>query len=400
MAATDQRGISRREALRQMGLVSAAGLAACAAACSPSAPAAPTAAPAAAATTAPGQATTAAAAPSWADVVAAAKQEGTLSVATYAGTGYRKVMDDFEAAYPGVKVEQTGFQSSSRDFVPRFLQERQAGIFNWDLALMPSPEMLIQVVPTGGLASVKSLLVHPEVVDDKNWVDGLAGGFVDNAKQFSYAITRARSQSLWIDTNQVKPEEVTSYRSLLDPKWKGKLLAGDLRTKGSGFNTGTVLRLKTHDEDILRKVYKDQDAVLSTDARQLTEFAARGSYPISLGAVSKPILLDFLAQGVGKNLKAIPFPEVDYVFSGSNLIHYVSQAPHPNAAKLFVNWVLTREGSTSFSRNLQDNSRRADVAPFDPETVPEKGVDYTLLDAEDVLPEIQKTQDLAKALLN
>jgi iron(III) transport system substrate-binding protein len=333
-------------------------------------------------------------------VVAAARQEGSLNVATYAGTGYRKVMDDFEAAYPGIKVEQTGFQSSSRDFVPRFLQERQAGIFDWDIALMPSPEMLIQVHPTGGLAPVRPLLVHPEVVDDKNWTDGLAGGFVDTAKQFSYAITRARSQSLWIDTNQVKPDEVKSYRDLLDPKWKSKLLAGDLRTKGSGFNTGTVLRLKTHDDDILRKVYKDQDAVLSTDARQLTEFAARGSYPISLGAVSKPILLDFLAQGVGKNLKAIPLPEVDYLFSGSNLIHAITRAPHPAASKLFVNWVLTREGSASFSKNLQDNSRRADVPPFDPDTVPEKDVDYTLLDAEEVLPEIQKTQDLAKALLN
>jgi iron(III) transport system substrate-binding protein len=388
----EPRGISRREAMRRLGVASAAGLAALAAACSPAAPAAaPTAAPAA---------TTASAASSWDEVVAAARQESSLNVATYAGTGYRKVMDDFEAAYPGIKVEQTGFQSSSRDFVPRFLQERQAGIFDWDIALMPSPEMLIQVVPTGGLAPVRPLLVHPDVVDDKNWTDGLAGGFVDTARQFSYAITRARSQSLWIDTNQVKPDEVKSYRDLLDPKWKGKLLAGDLRTKGSGFNTGTVLRLKTHDDDILRKVYKDQDAVLSTDARQLTEFAARGSYPISLGAVSKPILLDFLAQGVGKNLKAIPFPEVDYVFSGSNLIHVISKAPHPGAAKLFVNWVLTREGSTSFSRNLQDNSRRADVAPFDPDTVPEAGVDYTLLDAEEVLPEIQKTQDLAKALLN
>jgi len=309
-------------------------------------------------------------------------------------------MDDFEAAYPGVKVEQTGFQSSSRDFVPRFLQERQAGLFTWDLAIMPSPEMLIQVSPTGGLAPVRPLLVHPEVVDDKNWTDGVNGGFVDTAKQLSYAITRARSQSLWIDTDQVKPEEVKSYRDLLDPKWKGKLLAGDLRTKGSGFNAGTVLRLRTGDEEILRKVYKDQDAVLSTDARQLTEFAARGSYPISLGAVSKPILLDFLAQGVGKNLKAIPLPEVDYLFSGSNLLHFISKAPHPNAAKLFVNWVLTREGSSSFSKSLQDNSRRADVAPFDPDTVPEKDVDYTLLDAEEVLPELQKTQDLAKALLN
>jgi iron(III) transport system substrate-binding protein len=384
------RGFSRRQVLRLVGL---SGSAAIVAACS----AAPAGAPA---QQAPAQAKAAPATQSWDDVIAAARKEGLLNIATYAGTGYRKVMDDFEAAFPGVKVDQTGFQSSSRDFVPRLLQERNAGLFGWDIAVMPSPEMLIQVQPVGGLDSIRPLMIHPEVTTDGNWVDGLNGGFVDTAKQVSYAITRARSQSLWIDTNQVKADEIKSYRDLLDARWKNKLLVGDPRTKGSGFNTGTTLRLKTRDEDILRKVYKDQEAVLSTDARQLTEFAVRGAYPISLGAVSKPILLDFLAQGVGKNLKCIPLPEVDYVYSGSNLLHLINKAPHPATARLFVNWVLTKEGSSSFSKNLQDNSRRVDVPVFDPDTVPEKGVDYTLLDAEELLPEIQKTQDLAKALLN
>jgi iron(III) transport system substrate-binding protein len=384
-------GFSRRQLL---GLVGVSGVAALIGACTAAAPAAPT-------QQAPAQSKAAGATQTtWDEVVAAAKKEGVLSIATYAGTGYRKVMDEFEAAFPGVKVEQTGFQSSSRDFVPRLLQERNASLYLWDIAVMPSPEMLIQVHPLGGLDPIRPLFVHPEVLADANWGDGFNGGFVDTGKQLSYAITRARSQSLWIDTNQVKDDEVKSYRDLLDPKWKARLLAGDLRTKGSGYNTGTTLRLKTRDEEILRKIYKDQEAVLSTDARQLTEFAVRGVYPISLGAVSKPILLDFLAQGFGKNVKCIPLPETDYLFSGSNLLHLVNKAPHPAAAKLFANWVLTKDGSRSFSKNLQDNSRRVDVPVFDPDTVPEKGVDYTLLDAEEIMPELQKTQDMAKALLN
>ena len=108
-------------------------------------------------------------------------------------------MDDFEAAFPCVKVEQTGFQSSSRNYVPR-------------------------------------------------------------------------------------------------------LLADDRCTKGSGFKTGPTLRLRMHDDEIIRNIYKDQEAFLSTDARQLTEFSARGSYPISLCAVSKPILLDLLAQDIAKSV--------------------------------------------------------------------------------------------------
>jgi ABC-type Fe3+ transport system substrate-binding protein len=138
--------------------------------------------------------------------------------------------------------------------------------------------------------------------------------------------------------------------------------------------------------------------VLSTDARQLTEQAVRGVYPVTLGAVSKPILIDFMAQGVGKNVKNIPLPELDYVYSGSNLLHLLNKAPHPAAAKLFANWVLTKDGGASFSKNLQDNSRRVDVPVYDPDTVAEKGVDYILLDAEEVVPELQKSQDIGKEL--
>jgi hypothetical protein len=79
--------------------------------------------------------------------------------------------------------------------------------------------------------------VRPDVLDDKNWSDGFEGGFLDKGKQYDYAITRSRSQSLWIDTNQVKEGEI---------KWK------------------------------------DQDALLSTDARQLTEQTVRGTYPTSI----------------------------------------------------------------------------------------------------------------------
>jgi iron(III) transport system substrate-binding protein len=203
---------SRRQLLR---LVAVSGGAALAAGCSVTTPTPP-------AQQAPVQATAAAPTQTWEDVVAAAKKEGVLSIATYAGTGYRKVMDDFEAAFPGMKVEQTGFQSSSRDFVPRLLQERNASLSAWDIAVMPSPEMLIQVHPVGGLDPIRPLIVHPEVLPDANWGDGFNGGFVDTGKQLSYAITRARSQSLWIDMNQVRDDEIKSYRDLLDPKWNGQ----------------------------------------------------------------------------------------------------------------------------------------------------------------------------------
>jgi iron(III) transport system substrate-binding protein len=410
--------LSRREILRMVGLGGAAALVA---ACSQPATVAPTAAlpqptaaPAAKPTNIPAAASqptaalapqTAPAGPSattaeWNAVVDAAKKESVVSIATYAGTGYRKVMDDFEAAYPGVKVEHTQFQSSSRDYVPRLLQERKANLYAWDVALMPSPEMLRQVKPNGGLAPIRPLLVHPEVANDGVWMDGFESGFLDKEKQYDYAITRALSQSLWVDSNQVKDGEIKSFKDLLDPKWKGKILAGDPRTKGSGFNLATTLRLRTKDDSVIKQLWLEQEAVLNTDARQLTEQVARGRYAIGLGAISVPILQDMVALGVGSNVKWIPMLEMDYLYSGSSILHYLANAPHPSAAKLFINWVLTKDGSSSFGKHIQDNSRRVDVEPFDPGVIPPKGQEYVLLDLEEVLPEIEKSQEIAKAVLN
>ncbi|HEY1296171.1 MAG TPA: ABC transporter substrate-binding protein [Chloroflexota bacterium] len=416
---------SRRNALRLIGL---GGVAALVAACSspppPAAPAPPTAPPAA--TTAPAAAPTTASAPptaaqaapastapaaaskttsqavsdaDWQQVVDAAKKEGHLYVATYAGTGYRRVMDAFEAAYPGITVEQTPFQSSSRDFFPRYFQERQAGLYQWDVMLVPATEPLVQAVPQGAIDPIRPLIVRADVLDDKNWVDGFEGGWLDKGKVYSYPITRSRSQTLWIDTNQVKDGEIKSYKDLLDPKWNGKILAGDLRTKGSGFWPGTTLRLKTGSDDVIKQVWKDTNAVLSTDARQLTEQMVRGAYPIGLGAVSLPILLDFRAQGQGMNLKSIPTVELDYVNSGDHVLQYANKAPNPNAAKLFINWVLGKEGSTIYATQAQDNSRRADVPVQDATLVPEKGVDYITIDSEPLVEEILKTQKIATQVI-
>lgn len=383
---------TRRDALRLLGLT---GAAAVVAACSQPAPAAPP-------TAAPAQPAGAAARPADADfqtVIDAAKKEGHLVVATYAGTANRKVMDAFEAAYPGITVEQTGFQSSSRDFFPRFFQERQAGLYQWDLILVPSTEVIVQAIPQNVVDPVRPLIVNPELLQDSTWQDGFEAGWLDKARQYSYAITRSRSQALWIDTNQVQDGEIKSYRDLLDPKWKGKILAGDLRTKGSGYWPGTTLRVKTGSDAIISQLWKDQQPTLSTDARQLTEQVVRGAFPIGLGAVSKSILIDFLAQGQGKNLKPIPTVEIDYVNSADHVLHYANKAPNPNAARLFVNWVLSKEGSAIYSKNLEDNSRRADVAPFDPDLTPEKGLDYVTIDAEPLIDQILKTQQVAKEVL-
>jgi ABC-type Fe3+ transport system substrate-binding protein len=403
--------LSRRSALRLLGLGGAAALtAACsqAAAPSPTAPvAAPTqaAAPGAGPTTAPAAK---AAAPvvagaisdaDWEKVVEAARKEGSVNVATYAGTAHRKVLDVFEAAYPGIKVEHTQFQSSSRDYVPRVLQEQKAGLFTWDVSFMPLQEMIRQLKPAGGLDPVRPNIVRAEALDDKGWLDTYLGGYPDDDKQWGYALDKNRYKSVWVNTDLVKDDEITKFSDLLDPKWRGKLLAGDPRTKGSGFLAFTAIRAKEGDS-AMQTILKDQEAVVSVDARQLTEFMVRGRYAASIGAVDVPILKDFLAQGMGSNLKNIPMVETDYVNAGNKTMWLMKSAPHPNAAKVLMNWSLGKESGIAHSQNIEENSRRADVPVFDPSVALQPGVDYVFVDSEPMLDEIEKTQKFAKDLLN
>jgi iron(III) transport system substrate-binding protein len=409
------RGMSRRDLLRIAGL---GGVASIAAACSQAAPppttggsapvqtSVPVAATAAAATRPPAAAPAStatqvsAAAPNekdWDAVVEAARKEGGLIAATYPGTGYRKLMDDFEAAYPGIKVEQTGFQTSGRDFSPRFFQERAAGLYAWDIILMPSTEFFINAIPRGALDPVRPLLVRPDVLDDKNWRGGFESGWLDKNAQYCYGMTRSRSQTLYVDTDQVKDGEISGLQDLLDPKWQGKMIGGDPRTKGSGYWSATAARIKTGSDDIVRRLWKDTQMQLSGDARLLTEAVVRGQFPIGVGAVSKPVLIEFLAQGVGKNVKNIASLELDVVQSSNNVLMYVNRAPHPNVSKVFANWIMGKEGGALIAKYAQDNSRRSDVEVFDSSVVPDQ--DYVKIDSESYVDEILQTQKIATAIL-
>jgi ABC-type Fe3+ transport system substrate-binding protein len=78
----------------------------------------------------------------------------------------------------------------------------------------------------------------------------------------------------------------------------------------------------------------------------------------------------------------------------------INRAPHPNASKLFVNWILTQEGQAAYVRNVLNNSRRKDVDPGDPATVLPPGKTFrTTMITEDSIDAINRTKQLATEML-
>ncbi len=372
--------------------LSAAGLAATAlgAACAPAAaPSTPASAPAA---------TPPAWQKEWDDLVAAAKKEGTLALVTSVGEGYKKAVAAFEEAFPGIKVEQTSLIATQ--FAPRAFQEMQAGVFAYDAITTSHYQSGQSLYVNGRMAPLKPLVFRPDVMDDKVWKDGFPAGFVDRDKQFAYAGFVAKSRFLWINTDLVKEGEITTAQDLTNPKWKGgKILTGDPRVNGAGSVPASDLRAAFGD-DLMKKIWKDQEPVLSRDNRQMAEFMVRGRYPIGIGTPGENILPEFLAQGLGKQLKYVEGEGMDQGSSGQDVLYYFDKAPHPNAAKLFINWFLTKEGQSVWAKYAPNNSRRADVAPGLPDSVAAPGKKYLVGDSwenKDLIPEVQK---LARQLLD
>ena len=336
----------------------------------------------------------AATSPEWDQTVAAAKKEGKVAINTFTGQGYARVLKLFAQAYPEIKVDHTNLEPV--DFSPRIINERKAGVYTWDVVTMPTSTALQVLRPAGVFDPIRPAIITPDVKNDANWRGGFDAGFLDKDKRLAYAFTLVRAAGTFVNADRVKDGDLKSVKDLLDPRWKGKIAISDPRVIGSTFWPLTIARLKVGD-DIMKQLLVDQEPVLSRDRNQLTEFMVRGRYPIAIG-LNALALQDFQAKGVGKNIKTILLPEMDYQSSGS-LVWLINKAPHPNAARVLINWLLTKEAQTAYAKELQTNSRFTGVEPGDPQSVVPAGLKLQQIDAEDLLPEVVKTQDLSKQLI-
>jgi iron(III) transport system substrate-binding protein len=198
-------------------------------------------------------------------------------------------------------------------------------------------------------------MVLPEVREPKNWWGGHM--WADNAKRFIYSFTAYVTETLWYNTTLAKPDEITSYDQLLDPRWKGKIAILDPRTPGSGESTwGFLWKLKG--EEFLKKLAA-QEMMVGRNQRQLAEALARGKSAISIG-VSYYTLLPFIKSGLP--VKPVPYlKEGFYAGTGSGNLALLKNSGHPNATKVFMNWFLSKEGQSAFLRALGQPTRRLDV---------------------------------------
>jgi iron(III) transport system substrate-binding protein len=150
---------------------------------------------------------------------------------------------------------------------------------------------------------------------------------------------------------------VATWKALLDPKWQGKIIAKDPGVSGAGTSLIAMLYLQ-FGPDYVKRLYQDQKPLISRDARQATQFLAQGTYPILMGPEPTEIVQ---FQHLGYPLEYVLPTDAPTMLTGSyGLLSLVNKAPHPNAAKLFINWLAGREPQQKFAEALRAVSLRTD----------------------------------------
>jgi iron(III) transport system substrate-binding protein len=288
----------------------------------------------------------------WAQIEAAANKEGSVTV--YAlSTIPPDQMDRFRTAfnktYPNIKVDMTAGLLPS-DVVAKVTTEQDAKAYTGDVAQLGgttgrSLDRLKEVSPFMPPA-VQDAGVKWRVdpVQDEGHTGSLLAGTL------SYV-------PIWVNSNLVKAgDEPKTHMDVTDPKWKGKVIWQQPWASGFGWNE-YYLAKKMYGQDWLTRMEAVNPVVGANSNDEISQLA-RGEYAIGLALPGGDLATRLIKAG--QPLKAI-WPD-DFVYGSANGFSLLAHAPHPNAAKVFVNWWLTQDGQR-FYADLGQFPNRGDVAP-------------------------------------
>ena len=279
----------------------------------------------------------------WNKVVAAAKKEGHVVLySAFVGlAAHQDLKKDFAATF-GITVDI--LEARASEIRERIRVEHTAGRYAADVSENGRTATTLQIKedhvfdPFGALPALGNL--KPEFQSD-------------GMRLPIFAII----YGILANTHLVKPDdEPKSWKDLTDPRWKGKILSDDFRALGGGGVLFSVLEDQFGEE--FHKKLAQQDLKFSREIPANERRVARGEYPLyipdSLTAAPtlKGLPVKFLAPKEG-----LPYVSYDLAL--------LKNAPHPNAARVLMNYYL--------GQKLQQNFAKLGLLPVTTETF--SGVD-------------------------
>lgn len=279
-------------------------------------------------------------------MIDAARKEGT--VVWYSGMIInqivRPLVDAFEAKYPGIKVQYS--RASGNDNALKIMNEARARRPLADM--FDGSTAFNALVDTGLIAEFRP------------------------AESARYPADRKDPKGLWTSPNvyyytaayntKLVPadEAPQTYDDLLNPKWKGKMAwTYDLTVGGPPGFIHNILTIKGKEKGMawLREFARQQPVVIPAAQRVVLDKAISGEYPLALMTLSYH---STISAAKGAPIQWLKMPPM---VMSVNTLSVLKSAPHPNAARLLIEFLLSPEGQ----KIIADN----DYMPSDP-TVPIK----------------------------
>ncbi len=322
-----------------------------------------------------GAAASGAASSDWNQVVAAAKKEGKFVISGPPTDEVQQALTQgFQKAYPEIKIDYVADPGSA--VAPKVLPQRQAGQYLLDM-VMNGTTTELTLMAANALDPIPPYLVGPESQNQSKWRGGQFE-YSDNAGKYNFVFGGVVKTPLAYNPSQVSPSDLKSYNDLLNPKWKGKLAMYDPRGAGASLATVTFMyATPSLGKDFVRKLF-EQDVKLSRDDRQVLDWVARGDSAIAI-APSEKFAQEFQDKGIKLTIMgAEDIKEGSYLTAGIASFGVLNKAPHPNATKVYIDWLLSKDAQLAFSKGAGYASFRTDV-PTDhlPKyLVPKPGVEY------------------------
>ena len=308
----------------------------------------------------------------WAKLISAAQKEERLVIAAGGAPSreYRSIIGIFQNKFNMKVSMSTGSGSATID---RVLAERKAGSYTVDVGLTSVAATRTRLIPAKALSPVPPLFMHPEVLDKSAWFGGRHWYADPQQEKFSfiYAVEPTESFDFWYNTDAISKEEIATIKTpadLLDPKWRGKITS---RTWGDRGRVGEMQNIYFQPDmglDWIKAFFNKAGARFSDDVRIRESWVVGGSVPIALSDGDLDRELQKLAKaGIPVTMRSIPYT-LPFLTSGGSgcCIQVYDRATNPNAAKLFLNWFLSKEGQTAVHQvepAIRRQSLREDI-PF------------------------------------
>jgi iron(III) transport system substrate-binding protein len=324
----------------------------------------------------------------WERTSEAARKEGQVSVYMWGSTA---VLDAgvFQKRFPEIKLSVVS--GLGPQIQQRLLAERRAEKYLADVVIHGANPNYTVFYRAKILDPIKPALILPEVIDESLWWGG-KHRYVDPEGQYVFVALGTGSRGGFSHHKQLikNADEFKSFWDFTHPRWKGRILAQDVR--GNPGRARAPLTFFYHHPELgakfITKLFGDMDLALFKDERQGTDWLAVGKFPICFACDVRPA-----------KVQGLPVEEFGVMKEGQGLspqggtLVLVNRAPHPNAAKIFINWFLSREGQSTYQQagyqpgDSTSNSLREDIPKeaIQPESRRVKGVSYLPLDRWDML---------------